>query len=93
MSPVLSPTPLINPARVDTYGEGFSLAHYLRLHKLKVLLRETFTCVECGNSLTKKSGLVKHVRTIHLGHKYYRCNDCGKDHLPASTCQDVECQT
>ncbi len=48
----------------------------------KVSLNSTKTkyqCALCSGMYTNKTGALRHVRAVHLGHKAYRCNLCARE--------------
>lgn len=39
--------------------------------------KKTYVCEHCGLSFRKSSNMTKHIRTVHLGEKNYRCTEAG----------------
>ena len=43
-----------------------------------------FKCIDCGDRLKRKGGLLSHVRNFHSGRQSFSCGECGKTFIVKS---------
>ncbi|XP_075770203.1 zinc finger protein 7-like isoform X2 [Pelodiscus sinensis] len=46
--------------------------------------KKPYKCLDCGNSFSYHSYLIKH-RRIHTGERPYKCHECGKSYIQSSS--------